>query len=203
MKQVAALEQFNPDPARRANMPLTWLPMQGYHVPSRNSNAAAHSATYSTTVVAQQGKRNTLRAVKKGKNKTENACYLRRLTLLLVGVFCSLTLSRVRPLSSRACMRDMSTCPSSLVRPALCASRRLSSRDLSSPSVCPTTDSSDKFEVGRGSKHSVRVKDKTKWLRSPTRTHINERTADGPSGRSANGTTKQTNERPTDRAISR
>ena len=73
-----------------------------------------------------------------GGEQHEKARHLRRVTLLAVGVLFSLTLSRVRPLSSKACIRDMSTCPSSLVRPALVACKTFKSLDLFSPSICST-----------------------------------------------------------------
>ena len=56
--------------------------------------------------------------------------------LLEMDVSCRLTLSGAGPMSSTACMRDKSTCSSSLARPALCACRTLRARDLFSPSAC-------------------------------------------------------------------
>ncbi len=80
------------------------------------------------------------------QNKTTQnvSLHLRRPSLLEMGVFCNLTLSRVRPLSSKACMRDISTCPSSLVNPALCACSTLSARALSSPSFCSSRKREEK-----------------------------------------------------------
>lgn len=71
-RQVAApaLEQSNP--ARRANTPQTWLPMQLYRVPPtvENANTAADSTTYSTTVALKAKTTTyTLRTVKKGRDK--------------------------------------------------------------------------------------------------------------------------------------
>lgn len=74
----------------------------------------------------------------RARRSSQCFAYLRRPSLLDIGVFCSLTLASVRPLSSKACMRDMSTFPSSLERPALCACNTLRARDLFSPSTCAT-----------------------------------------------------------------